>query len=91
MTLHAQRNEVGVRELHDRLSEHLDQVERGVEIVVTRRGKPVARLCALESDESLDALVRRGLVTLPSVPRRTRTPRVKPRGSISDLVADQRR
>lgn len=80
-----------MRDLHDRLSEHLDRVERGNEIVVTRRGRPVARLSALEPEDPLDELVRRGLVILPSKPRRARRPRVKPRGSVSDLVAEQRR
>jgi prevent-host-death family protein len=80
-----------VRELHDRLSEHLDRVERGTEIVVTRRGRPIARLSALEGEDPLDELVRRGLITPPSGPRRAKRPRVKPRGSVSDLVAEQRR
>ena len=43
MTLHEGAYEVGVRELHDRLSEHLDRVERGANIVVTRRGRPRSR------------------------------------------------
>lgn len=91
MTLHRRSTEVGVRELHDRLSEHLDRVERGAEIVVTRRGKPVARLSSLSEDESLDSLVQRGLISLPSVRRSAKAPRAKARGSVSDLVADQRR
>ncbi|MEK6327059.1 MAG: type II toxin-antitoxin system prevent-host-death family antitoxin [Actinomycetota bacterium] len=80
-----------MRALHDRLSEHLDRVERGADIVVTRRGRPIARLSALEGEDPLDELVRRGLVTPPSKPRRAKRPRVKPGGSVSDLVAKQRR
>ncbi len=91
MTLHGGDYEVGVRELHDRLSEHLDRVEKGTEVVVTRRGRPVARLCAIDADDALDELVRRGLVTLPGKQRGARRPRAKPRGSVSDLVARQRR
>jgi prevent-host-death family protein len=91
MTLHAQSYEVGVRTLHDRLSEHLEQVERGAEIVVTRRGRPIARLSGFETDASLDDLVRRGLVTLPERSRSTRRARVKAQGQISDLIAEQRR
>jgi len=91
VTLHGGDYEVGVRELHDRLSEHLDRVEQGTEVVVTRRGRPVARLCAIDADDALDELVRRGLVTLPCKPRGARRPRAKPRGSVSDLVAEQRR
>ncbi len=91
MTLHSPDYEVGVRELHDRLSEHLERVEGGADVVVTRRGRPIARLSAVEAEDALEELVRRGLVTPPGQPRRARRPRVKPSGSVSDLVADQRR
>jgi prevent-host-death family protein len=91
MTLHAREYEVGVRELHDRLSEHLERVERGAEVVVTRRGRPIARLSAVDREDPLEDLVRRGLVTPPGGPRRARRARVKARDSVSDLVADQRR
>jgi prevent-host-death family protein len=36
--------EVGVRELKQHLSKYLDQVESGVELLVTDRGKPKARI-----------------------------------------------
>jgi prevent-host-death family protein len=36
--------EVGVRELKQRLSQYLDRVEAGEEVVVTDRGRPKARL-----------------------------------------------
>lgn len=39
---------VGAFEAKNKLSELLDEVERGGEIVITRRGKPVARLIANE-------------------------------------------
>jgi prevent-host-death family protein len=91
MTLHARDYEVGVRELHDRLSEHLERVERGAEVVVTRRGRPIARLSAVDGEDPLEDLVRRGLVTPPARPRRPRRSRVKARGSVSDLVVEQRR
>jgi prevent-host-death family protein len=91
MTLHDRDYEVGVRELHDRLSEHLNRVEQGVAIVVTRRGRPIARLSAVDCEDPLDELVRRGLVTPAARSRRAKRPRVKPRGSVSELVAEQRR
>lgn len=89
MTLHQPESEVGVRELHDRLSEYLERVEGGSEIVVTRRGRPVARLSGL-GERPLDALARRGLVRMPQVPRSSRTAKVKSGGSVSDLVPEQR-
>jgi len=91
MTLRARGYEVGVRELHDRLSEHLERVEQGAELVVTRRGRPIARLSAVDGEDPLEDLVRRGLVTPPDRPRGARRARVKARGSVSDLVAEQRR
>lgn len=91
MTLHSKDDQVGVRELHDRLSEYLDRVERGSDVVVTRRGRPIARLSAVESDDALEDLVRRGLVDAPKASRRSKRPRVKSRGSVSELVAEQRR
>jgi prevent-host-death family protein len=91
MTLHGRGYEVGVRDLHDRLSEHLERVEKGSEIVVTRRGRPIARLSGVDASDPLDELVRQGLVSRPSTPRRPKGPRVKSKGPVSDLVADQRR
>ena len=89
MTLHESESEVGVRELHDRLSEYLERVEAGGEIVVTRRGRPVARLSGL-GERPLDSLARRGLVRMPEGKRSTRAARVKGNGSVSDLVSEQR-
>jgi prevent-host-death family protein len=91
MTLHGDRYEVGVRELHDRLSEHLERVERGSEVVVTRRGRRIARLSAIDGDDPLQDLIRRGLVTPPARARRSRRAQVPARASVSDLVAEQRR
>lgn len=90
MTLHQPpESEVGVRELHDRLSQYLERVEDGGEIVVTRRGRPVARLSGL-GERPLDALARRGLVRMPQEKRAPRSAQVKSAGSVSDLVSEQR-
>jgi prevent-host-death family protein len=91
MTLHSPGDEVGVRELHDRLSEYLDRVEGGAEIVVTRRGRPIARISGVDAVDPLAELVERGLVRPPAHPRRPRRPRVRARGSVSELVGEQRR
>lgn len=80
---------MGVRELHDRLSEYLERVEGGGEIVVTRRGRPVARLSGL-GERPLDSLARRGLVRMPQGTRTPRSGQVKGTGSVSDLVSEQR-
>jgi prevent-host-death family protein len=89
MTLSQPEGEVGVRELHDRLSEYLERVEGGGEIVVTRRGRPVARLSGL-GERPLEALARRGLVRMPRGERLPRSAQVKGTGSVSGLVTEQR-
>lgn len=89
MMLHHSQSEVGVRELHDRLSEYLERVEEGGEILVTRRGRPVARLSGL-GERPLDALARRGLVRMPQTKRSPRSALVEGKGAVSDLVPEQR-
>lgn len=91
MTLHGGDYEVGVRQLHDRLSEHIDRVEAGAAVTVTRRGRPVARLTAVSGEDPMEELERRGLVTPPSAPRSARNAQVKARASVSELVPRQRR
>lgn len=63
---------VGVAELKKRLSEYLDRVKDGEEIIVADRGRPVARLIPFQSvplsDEEEEMrlldLQRRGLIRL---------------------------
>jgi prevent-host-death family protein len=90
MTLHSSQSQVGVRELHDRLSEYLERVERGGEVVVTRRGRPIARISGLEGERPLEDLARRGLVRMPRTARSPRTAQVEGSGPVSDLVSEQR-
>lgn len=40
-------NEVGLFDAKNKLSELVERAERGEEIVITRRGKPVAKLSAI--------------------------------------------
>ena len=83
--------EVGVKELRANLSRWLEMVREGQEIVVTDRGRPVARLVG--TSWTPDRLVERGLVRLPLEPRRPagQIDRVKAKGSVAELVGDQRR
>lgn len=87
------RSEVGVRDLKNNLSRYLDRVARGEEVVVTEHGRPVARLTKLEpSMDRLAALIASGAVQAPtSNARRRPARRIKSSGSVSDLVAEQRR
>jgi prevent-host-death family protein len=85
--------EVGVRELKNNLSAYLDEVAAGATVVVTERGKPVARLVGIDEPTSrLAELVAAGLVQTPRSPVRHRPSKlIKASGTVSDLVADQRR
>lgn len=91
MTLHREEAEVGVRELHNRLSEYLERVEQGTDVVVTRRGKPIARLSQIDAPRTFEDLERRGLIRWPDKPRQIRQPLAGGKGSTSELVKDQRR
>jgi prevent-host-death family protein len=95
MTPHSERlkPEVGVRELHDRLSRYVHHVKDGGEVVVTMRGRRVARLVPVDEIDALADLRARGLVREPTAPRnpRARRARLKTSKPVSDLVADQRR
>jgi antitoxin (DNA-binding transcriptional repressor) of toxin-antitoxin stability system len=82
-------DEVGILALRARLGLYIELVEQGREVIVTRRGRRIARISRL--GDPLGDLVRRGLVRMPVgrwLPRRAR---VEAAGSVSDLVADQRR
>lgn len=85
------RVEVGVRELKNNLSRYLELVRKGDELVVTDRGRPVARLLPVDaSTDHLSDLVAAGLVRAPKARRRV-PELVEPTGSVSELVAEQRR
>ncbi len=65
--------QVGIRELKNRLTHYLGEVRNGENVVVTDRGKPVAilhRLDKIEEDagieERLAALAAQGHVRLPT-------------------------
>jgi len=59
-----------VSELKARLSEYLNQVKAGMEVLITDRGKPVARLVPIprskDLKESLVRMERQGLIRLGS-------------------------
>lgn len=81
-----------MRELHDQLSRYVQHAAAGGEVVVTMRGRRVARLAPVTSDDALADLRARGLVQEPErewMPDRSR--RANPTAPVSDLVAEQRR
>ena len=85
--------EVGVRELHNQLSRYVRHVADGGEVIVTMRGRRVARLAPLEVGDPLAELRARGLVLEPARSRRRARGRnrLASSGPVSDLAAEQRR
>ena len=86
---------VGVRDLKNRLSAHLDRVKAGEEIVVTEHGRPIARLTPVGDDvDRMTALVDAGIVRAPTTTTRrlpARRVRLTGSGSVDNDIADQRR
>lgn len=83
--------DVGIRELRAGLSRYVARVKDGEEIVVTDHGKAVAKLVPLNGERKIDRLIREGVV----VPARSRTgwlpEPIKIKGTVSDIVIEQRR
>jgi len=83
--------EVGVRELRNNLSRYLERVRGGEEVIVTDRGTAVARVLRVSDEQVLDRLIAEGVVTPAPQPKRRAGAPIKATGTVSDLVADQRR
>ncbi len=84
--------DVGVRALRDGLSKHLAEVKQGHIVTVTEHGKPIARIVPVDGQTALERLTAEGKIRPP---RRPKGPppatRIRARGSVSELVQDQRR
>jgi len=88
----------GVKDVKNNLSRYLDQVKSGEEILITERGKPVARIVKENSAirktrAALEPLIQKGLIALPS--RSINKEGLKTLGVpgklVSDMVIEDRR
>lgn len=83
---------VGIRELREHLSRFIDEVRVGRELIVTDRGRPVARIVPSSGESWLDQLVAAGVVTLPERELDLASfGRVRSNGDLMEFVLDQRR
>lgn len=57
---------VGIRELKARLSEYVRKAARGEQILVTDRGRPVARLEGIGGSSMVERGIAEGWITPPS-------------------------
>jgi prevent-host-death family protein len=83
--------EIGVRDLRNNLSRYLRLVREGEELVVTDRGRAIARVLPMETERALDRLIAEGVVTPARQPKRRASTPIRSKGTVSDLVGDQRR
>lgn len=86
---------VGIRELRDHLTRYLARVRRGDRIVVTDRGRPIAAIHAIRTDETLDEKLKRleaeGKVKLPEKWAPPKGSRVRLGGRpLSEYVLEER-
>lgn len=84
---------VGVRELRNNLSHWLRVVKEGDAILITERGRVVARLTPVEYIPTIERLIAEGKIRPPLRPRTRASAkdRIRAKGGVSDLVRDQRR
>jgi antitoxin (DNA-binding transcriptional repressor) of toxin-antitoxin stability system len=85
--------DVPVTELRDHLSERLDRVRSGAEVIVTNHGIPVARLIWMTATTTLQRLTADGVLgEQRQALRPTAAERLRPRvrRPVSDIVSDQR-
>lgn len=79
---------VKIAQLKDRLSEHLRAVEKGAEVIVTDRDRPIARIVPIDKPR------RRIRVVSPkndfSVARRKRYPSARWKLSSTELLLEER-
>lgn len=76
------------------LSDWIDRARAGEEIVVTDRGAPVARLIGMDTAPALERLTSQGVIGRPKQmqrPKATGRVRTPVKGSVADLVSEQRR
>lgn len=85
--------DVSVSNLRSHLSDWLDRVQLGEDVVVTDRGTPVARIVRVAASDLLEDLEKEGLIARPAASERPRADefrRVSAKRSVAQLVSSQR-
>ena len=90
--------QAGIKEIKNNLSRYLARVKAGEEVMITQRGKPIARIVKENSKnmairETLAQWIDRGVVIMPgSGPGREAPARCKAAGkSVAEMVIEDRR
>jgi len=88
----------GVKDLKNKLSQYLSSVKRGEDVIVTERGKVIARILSenpreTSLREALHPLIMRGLITFPTdqIDRDVPPPIEIPGKPVSEMAIEDRR
>ena len=88
----------GIKELKNNLSKYLSCVKKGEDILITERGKSIARIIReypryITLREVLGPLIIKGLITLPNqkIDNEISTPVKLPGKPVSEMVIEDRR
>lgn len=84
-------NWIGIKELRDGLSRHLAAVRAGHTVTITDHGRPIARIVPVDQPSPLERLIAEGRIQPASQRERSLPDPVQANGTVSDLVAEQRR
>jgi antitoxin (DNA-binding transcriptional repressor) of toxin-antitoxin stability system len=89
---------VGVKEIKNSLSRYLARVKEGEDVIITERGKPVARIIMENREKksirtALLPLIESGTVILPSsgLNKKRLAPKEIPGKPVSEMVIEDRR
>ena len=85
---------IGIRELKGQLSSHIKEVQEGATLVITDRGKPVARLVPIAAGlaEKVQSMLDSGMASWSGQKPSSGLPRVSVRGSktLAELLLEDR-
>lgn len=66
--------QIGLREANQRFAKLIREVRNGKDVVITDRGKPVARITRIPEKNDLDAVMERLIAAGKVIPARNRRP-----------------
>lgn len=82
-------DEVGILDARNNLSALVERVEKGDEVIITRHGKPVVKLTAIDADE--ERAKRREAIRQIREMRQSISPNALDGTSIKELINEGRR
>jgi len=88
----------GIKDVKNNLSSYLKRVKTGEDIIITERGKPIARIIRENASDTslhlaLAPLIKKGVIKMPTLnpPQAFAPPLLTPGKSASEMVLDDRR